>query len=69
MVLFFGGGYGIPLLIRALHLQAPLAQIAKAWLTWPFACQYGGILLVLAIPAVASLTVGRLLFHRDRLLT
>lgn len=68
-VIFFGGGYGIPLLVNVLHLGEPLKQFFKVWFAWPFATQYAAVVLILAIPAVLSLAVGRAMFHRDRLLT
>jgi ABC-type Na+ efflux pump permease subunit len=68
-VVFFGGGYGLPLLVRFTRLGPPLLEVGKAWMTWPFAVQYAALLAVLAVPALLSLAMGRLLFHRDRLLT
>jgi ABC-type transport system involved in multi-copper enzyme maturation permease subunit len=70
MVMFFGGGYGLPLLFQAFPpLRTPLAEGIRKWTALPFAGQYGMLILMLGIPAVIFLGVGRAFFRRDRMLT
>lgn len=70
MVLFFGIGYGSPLLF-ATHpeLRPPLLRAIGHWLGLPFAWQYAVVLLILGVPAAIFLSIGRASFRRDRMLT
>jgi len=69
VVLFFGLGYGLPLLFRYTALRAPAIAFVKSSIVLPFAVQYLIMLAVLLIPVVFSFAAGRALFQRDRLLT
>jgi ABC-type transport system involved in multi-copper enzyme maturation permease subunit len=70
MLLFFGGGYGTPLLLQTFPtLQARLYTAFGTWIRLSFAEQYGMVLLVLGIPAMIFLAIGRACFRRDRMLT
>lgn len=68
-VIMFGGGYGIPLLVKFTSLRQPLVALGKAWLDFPFVVQYAMVLGVVGVPALICLAVGRASFKRDRLLT
>jgi len=70
MIIFFGLGYGLPMLLQAVPtLREPLGRALASWMSLPFAGQYGMLILVLAVPAAGFLTVGRTFFRRDRMLT
>lgn len=68
-IVFFGGGYGLPLILRFTPLGPPVRAFGKAWLQMPFIAQYAAALLVLAVPAAILTLVALALFKRDRLLT
>jgi ABC-2 type transporter len=70
MLLIFGVGYGVPLLLGlSPTLQQMAAEWLKSWAKWGFALQYGMVLLGLVIVASLFVGVGRVLFRRDRMLT
>jgi ABC-type Na+ efflux pump permease subunit len=70
MIIFFGGGYGLPLLFQAVpSVQRPLAQLLGTWMSLPFAQQYGMLIVALGIPAAVCILIGRTFFRRDRMLT
>lgn len=68
-VIFFGGGYGLPLLVHVMGWGPSLWKWAKLWMQWSFPAQYASVVGVLAIPVILSLGVGLAMFRRDRLLT
>lgn len=68
-VIFFGAGYGLPLLVGKMGWGRTLASWTFTWLHWSFPMQYAMVVLLLAIPTLASLAIGLLLFRRERLLT
>jgi ABC-type Na+ efflux pump permease subunit len=68
MLLFFGVGYGVPLLVSNTPLGPSLKTLGLAWLELSFIAQYVVILGVLAVPAIILPALARSLFHRDRLL-
>jgi hypothetical protein len=70
MLLIFGGAWGIPLLMATVPaVRPPLIAFGQWWWRMPFATQYGMLLLVLGLPAVALMALGRTCFRRDRMLT
>jgi ABC-type transport system involved in multi-copper enzyme maturation permease subunit len=70
MVFFFGGIYGIPLLLQSdPSLQAWVYRSIGRWMNRPFPEQYAMVLLVLGVPAAVFLAIGRSFFRRDRMLT
>jgi hypothetical protein len=70
MLVIFGGGYGIPVLMATVPaVRPPLTAFGKWWWNLPFTAQYGMLLVVLGLPAVALIALGRACFRRDRMLT
>lgn len=70
MVLIFGVAYGVPFLLTLFPSQRlPLMHLGMAWLKLHYLAQYGSLLLILGIPAVLLIGVGRACFRRDRMLT
>ena len=70
MIPFFGLTYGVPLLLQTFPaVRARLIDLGKWWLGLPFMEQYGLALLLLSVPAVVLIGIGRSLFRRDRMLT
>ncbi|HWB55024.1 MAG TPA: ABC transporter permease [Tepidisphaeraceae bacterium] len=70
MVIFFGAGYGGPLLWQFVpSVRVPVMHFVTAWLAMRFASQYGSVLLLFGVPAIIFLAIGRASFRRDRMLT
>jgi hypothetical protein len=69
MIPFFGISYGVPMLLQVPAIREPAKAYGMIWMQLPFSTQYGVGLLMLAVPALILLGVGRALFRRDRLLT
>ena len=70
LVLMFGGGYGIPMLLRNFpDLQAQVSTFVGNWLRMPFGKQYLGVALVLGVVSSICIRIGRASFRRDRMLT
>ncbi len=68
-IVFFGMGYGGPLLARYGPFREALVPFLKWWLGMPFVVQYLLAMILLLIPAAISFAIGRMFFQRDKLLT
>jgi len=68
-LLIFGLIYGLPMLFRAVpSIQQPLTEALRSWMQMSFPLQYGLLLAALFIAAALLLSMGRILFRRDRML-
>ena len=68
-VIFFGGGYGLPLLVRTFPgIQEPFSRLMGKWMAYSFQQQYGVAIVALLIPALILMGIGRASFRRDRML-
>jgi ABC-type transport system involved in multi-copper enzyme maturation permease subunit len=65
----FGLIYGLPMLFRAVpSIQEPLSEALRSWMQLSFPLQYGLLLAALFVAATLLLSIGRILFRRDRML-
>jgi len=67
LVVLLGGGM-LPVLARFTPLGPPAAAALRAWLQWPFAAQYFGLIAVLVSVDALLFALGRAVVRRQRML-
>jgi len=67
IVVILGGGM-LPVLLRFTPVGPAAARAASAWLQWPFAAQYFGLITVLVAVDVILFAIGRAMVRRQRML-
>jgi ABC-type transport system involved in multi-copper enzyme maturation permease subunit len=67
--LIFLPAYGMPILLRSNPaISQAVAEATRNFLSLSFPLQYGALLAALAVAAAVFMSIGRMLFQRDRML-